>query len=200
MLFRLLAVVSLLSPASAFRVPAARSPSRSAARASSPTLQFGKKKSRYADDGTREQGLDLMSGVDSGLSKGLFSNFKFGTEVEVVPKDKKGKKKGGPRGPRGMARDNSDRGLGGNNSYRNTESARLSDNSGDPGQAIRKARLEAYINSDYAPADKTFGKIIAGSLILVILGLLGGVVAYYGIDGLVFAGSGGKYDSLNLTL
>jgi hypothetical protein len=26
------------------------------------------------------------------------------------------------------------------------------------------------------------------------------VVAYYGIDGLVFAGSGGKYDSLNLTI
>mmetsp|Transcript_36637 Transcript_36637/g.96714 ORF Transcript_36637/g.96714 Transcript_36637/m.96714 type:complete len:143 (+) Transcript_36637:297-725(+) len=91
-------------------------------------------------------------------------------------------------------------GLGGNQSYRNTESRRLSANSGDPGQAIRKQRLAEYVNNDYAPADKTFGKIIAGSLILVILALLGGVVAYYGVDGLVFAGSGGKYDSVNLTM
>ena len=125
-----------------------------------------------------------MSGVDTRLSKGLFSGFKWGTEVDVIPTDGASK--------------NSDRGLGGNQSYRNTESARLS--SADPGQRIRKAKLEAYITSEEAPADKTIGKILSGSLILTILALLGGVVAYYGIDGLVFAGSGGKYDSLNLTI
>jgi len=153
-----------------------------------------KKKSRFADDGTREKGTDLMSGVDQGLSKGLFSGFKWGTEVDVMPTVGASKKKA----TKGMAKDNSDRGLGGNQSYRNTESARLS--SADPGQRIRKAKLEAYITSEEAPADKTSGKIISGSLILTILALLGGVVAYYGIDGLVFAGSGGKYDSLNLTI
>ena len=136
-----------------------------------------------------------MSGVDQGLSKGLFSGFKWGTEVDVIPTD--GAKKGA-KATKGMAKDNSDRGLGGNQSYRNTESARLS--SADPGQRIRKAKLEAYITSEEAPADKTIGKILSGSLILTILALLGGVVAYYGIDGLVFAGRGGKYDSLNLTI
>ena len=133
-----------------------------------------------------------MSGVDQGLSKGLFSGFKWGTEVDVIPTDGASKKKGA------KATKDSDRGLGGNQSYRNTESARLS--SADPGQRIRKAKLEAYITSEEAPADKTIGKILSGSLILTILALLGGVVAYYGIDGLVFAGSGGKYDSLNLTI
>ena len=133
-----------------------------------------------------------MSGVDQGLSKGLFSGFKWGTEVDVIPTDGASKKKGA------KATKAEDRGLGGNQSYRNTESARLS--SADPGQRIRKAKLEAYITSEEAPADKTIGKILSGSLILTILALLGGVVAYYGIDGLVFAGSGGKYDSLNLTI
>ena len=137
-----------------------------------------------------------MSGVDQGLSKGLFSGFKWGTEVDVIPTDGASKKKGA-KATKGMS-NSEDRGLGGNQSYRNTESARLS--SADPGQRIRKAKLEAYITSEEAPADKTIGKILSGSLILTILALLGGVVAYYGIDGLVFAGSGGKYDSLNLTI
>ena len=140
-----------------------------------------------------------MSGVDQGLSKGLFSGFKWGTEVDVIPTDGASKKKGA-KATKGMGAKatNTNSGLGGNQSYRNTESARLS--SADPGQRIRKAKLEAYITSEEAPADKTIGKILSGSLILTILALLGGVVAYYGIDGLVFAGSGGKYDSLNLTI
>jgi len=189
----------LLCSASAFTV---RSPAitlssvapRTVGRSPAIAMQMFKKKSRFADDGTREKGTDLMSGVDQGLSKGLFSGFKWGTEVDVMPTVGASKKKA----TKGMAKDNSDRGLGGNQSYRNTESARLS--SADPGQRIRKAKLEAYITSDEAPADKTIGKILSGSLILTILALLGGVVAYYGIDGLVFAGSGGKYDSLNLTI
>ncbi len=111
------------------------------------------------------------------------------------PKD--GKKKKGGKAMRGMAADNSDRGLGGNQSYRNTESARLG---ADASQRIRKAKLEAYITSEEAPTDKTIGKIISGSLILTLIALLCGVVAYYGVDGLVFAGSGGKYDSINLTM
>jgi hypothetical protein len=182
------------SPAITVSSAAPRTAGRSPAIA---TMQMFKKKSRFADDGTREKGTDLMSSVDQGLSKGLFSGFKWGTEVDVIPTDGASKKKGA-KATKGMAKDNSDRGLGGNQSYRNTESARLS--SADPGQRIRKAKLEAYITSEEAPADKTIGKILSGSLILTILALLGGVVAYYGIDGLVFAGSGGKYDSLNLTI
>ena len=139
-----------------------------------------KSKSRFGDDGTRETGVTLFD--DSGLSKGLFSNFKWGTEVEVGEKKKD---ESGKKGARGMAGDNSDRGLSGNQSYRNTETARFM--GGDPGQEIRKQKLEAYINSDAPAADKTFGKIIAGSLILTLIALLGGVVAYYGIDGLIAA-------------
>ena len=52
---------------------------------------------------------------------------------------------------------------------------------------VRKERLAAYLNNDEEAADKTFGKIIAGSLILTLIALLGGVVAYYGIDGLIAA-------------
>ena len=175
------------SPAITVSSAAPRTAGRSPAIA---TMQMFKKKSRFADDGTREKGTDLLSGVDQGLSKGLFSGFKWGTEVDVIPTDGASKKKGA-KATKGMSN-------GGNQSYRNTESARLS--SADPGQRIRKAKLEAYITSEEAPADKTIGKILSGSLILTILALLGGVVAYYGIDGLVFAGSGGKYDSLNLTI
>lgn len=140
------------------------------------------RKSRYADDGTRQQGTTgLQDGADKLLAGGLFSRFSFGKEVEVGPATKP--KKGAPRG---MARDNSDRGLRGNTAYRNTESARLR-GSVDQGQRLRNQRLEEYINSEEAPADKTFGKIISGSLILVLIALLGGVVSYYGIDGLVAA-------------
>ena len=81
----------------------------------------------------------------------------------------------------------SDRGLGGNNAYRNTESARLG--TVDEGQRIRKERLEAYITSTEEGADKTFGKIISGSLILTLIALLLGVIAYYGVDGLIGAGT-----------
>ena len=145
-----------------------------------------KSKSRYGDDGTRLEGADTIGDVDSKLGKGFFSGFKWGTEVDVGPAkkaDKRAKKGAVPFG------DNSDRRLGGNNAYRDIESARLA-GSVDEGQRIRKQRLEAYINSDEAPADKTFGKIISGSLILVLIALLSGVVAYYGIDGLLDIGGG----------
>ena len=70
------------------------------------------------------------------------------------------------------------------NSYRNTESARLG---GEEGQQIRKAKLEAYINSDLEASDGTFGKIIAGSLLFTITAGLVGVYMYYGGDGLMTA-------------
>jgi len=146
-------------------------------------MQFGgrKSKSRFGDDGTREEGVDLMGAMEKPFGGGLFSGFKWGTEVEVGPKKKA--KKSAARGTRRIpVGDNSDRGLGGNQAYRNTESARLG---GEEGQRIRKAKLEAYITSEEAPADKTFGKIISGSLILTLILLLGAVVNYYGIDGLL---------------
>jgi hypothetical protein len=161
-----------------------------------PPIAMGARKSRYADDGTREKGSDLQSGVDGALKGGLFSGFKWGTEVEVGdPKLKTPAKKGGKVFGDGAG---SDKGLGGNQSYRNTESKRLR-GSVDEGQQIRQRKLEEYINSDLEGSDKTFGKIIAGSLILTLIALLCGVVAYYGIDGMIFAGSGGKSTGLDIT-
>ena len=158
-------------------------PSPTAAARAPILIAMGAKKSRYADDGTREAGINIVD--DESLAKGFFSNFKWGTEVDVGPAKEKGAKKKGAKFGDGAG---SDRGLGGNQAYRNTESARLSD--GIESQRIRKERLEAYINSDEAPADPLFGKIIAGSLILVLITLLGGVGAYYGIDGLLAIGNG----------
>eukprot|EP00965_Chrysotila_dentata_P255107 6212104-Pleurochrysis_carterae.AAC.3 len=45
-------------------------------------------------------------------------------------------------------------------------------------------QLEAYVNSEEDAADPLIGKIIAGSLLLTIFGLLYAVYAYYGADGL----------------
>ena len=146
-------------------------------------LMAARKNSRFADDGTREKGLNLID--DEKLGSGFFSNFKFGTEVEVkTSKPKKGASKkviGDGAG--------SDRGLGGNQAYRNTESARLRGSS-DEGQRIRNQKLEAYLDNDLESADKTFGKIIAGSLILTLIALLAGVISYYGIDGMIAVGNG----------
>ncbi len=52
------------------------------------------------------------------------------------------------------------------------------------GNNIRQQRLEEYVNSDYAPADPLIGKIVAGSALLAIFGLLFAAFAYYGADGL----------------
>ena len=147
-------------------------------------------KSRYGDDGTRLKGANTIDDVDKSLGGGLFSGFKWGTEVEVGDPAVLAKKKGAKKANKkkifgdGMG---SDRGLGGNNAYRNTESARLG--TVDEGQRIRKERLEAYITSTEEGADKTFGKIISGSLILTLIALLLGVIAYYGVDGLIGAGT-----------
>ena len=100
---------------------------------------------------------------------------------------------GGSRYEDGEDRRLSQGGLGGGNSlrkgtgnsYRNTESARFG--SADPGQQIRKEKLEAYINSEYEASDGTFGKIISGSLLLSLFCLFIGVYQYYGADGLMTA-------------
>ena len=141
--------------------------------------------------------------------QGLFSNFKWGTEVEVGPAKKP--KKATKQGRRFGDGAGSDRGLGGNVAYRNTETARFG--GADEGQMIRKAKLEAYINSTEEAADKSFGRLIAGSFLLTLIALLGGVarpprlergisravpdrscvriaapqIAYYGLDGLIAA-------------
>ena len=150
-----------------------------------PSMQLwaGRKRNRYEDDGTRLEGADSIGSVDEKLKKGWFSDFKFGTEVDVVPLEPqgKGRKKAAARG---MASDNSDRGLGGNQAYRNTESARFGDLET---QQIRKRNLEAYLNSEEEASDGTFGKIISGAALLSIFGGLVGVYFYYGGDGLLRA-------------
>ena len=100
-----------------------------------------------------------------------------------MPLDKIAKKKG----LGGMMKDNSDRGLGGNQAYRNTESARLRGSS-DKGQQIRAKNLEAYINSTEEAADPIVGKIISGSALFSIFAGLIGIYVYYGADGLAAAG------------
>ena len=70
--------------------------------------------------------------------------------------------------------------------YTNTESRRLAWGTADEGQQIRKAKLEAYLDNDLDATDGTFGKIIAGSFLLVLFSLLGAVFFYYGgVDGLL---------------
>lgn len=122
MIARILLLSALASSACGLRVaPALRGAARGKAPAATMQLWAGKKKSRYEDDGSRLQGASTIDNVDDKLKGGWFSNFKFGTEVEVaVPKDAK-KKKGATRG---MAADNSARG-GGGGAFRNSESARF---------------------------------------------------------------------------
>jgi len=153
------------------------------ARMPAPSMQLwaGRKRNRYEDDGTRLEGADSIGTVDEKLKKGWFSDFNFGTEVDVVPLEPQGK---GKKAARGMASDNSDRGLGGNQAYRNTESARFGDLET---QQIRKRNLEAYLNSEEEASDGTFGKIISGAALLSIFGGLVGVYFYYGGDGLLRA-------------
>lgn len=79
----------------------------------------------------------------------------------------------------GVGKPNLGRAFGmGGLAYRNTESARFG--SADEGQQIRKAKLEAYLDNDMEASDGTFGKIIAGSFLVVLFSLLFAVVQYYG--------------------
>ena len=55
-------------------------PSPTAAARAPILIAMGAKKSRYADDGTREAGINIVD--DESLAKGFFSNFKWGTEVD----------------------------------------------------------------------------------------------------------------------
>ena len=52
-------------------------------------------------------------------------------------------------------------------------------------QRIRQANLEAYVNSEEAPADGTIVKIIAGCALFSILGGLIGIYMYYGGDSIM---------------
>jgi len=177
----------LASGAAGFSLASSASSSRILMRNNAPIMRNGgPSKSRFGDDGTRETGIAIGDGISekilSSPLSGLFKGFKWGTEVEVVGDEARTKKAPAKKAPENGGRVAG--GMAGINAYRNTESARLG---GEEGQQIRKAKLEAYINSEAPAADKTFGKIIAGSLILTLIALLGGVVAYYGIDGLNYA-------------
>ena len=81
--------------------------------------------------------------MDKKLGGGLFSGFKWGTEAEVGPEKKPAKKVAKKRVGDGFG---SDRGLGGNNAYRNTESARLSD--ADESQRSTVAQASIPLASD----------------------------------------------------
>jgi hypothetical protein len=53
------------------------------------------------------------------------------------------------------------------------------------------SQLEAYVYSEEEATDGTFGKIVAGSLLVTIAALLAGVMMYYGgTDALVSARTG----------
>ena len=160
-----------LGVAPALRGPALRGAAHGRAPIATMQLWAGKKRSRYEDDGSRLQGADLN--VDDNLKGGWFSDFKWGTEVEVVDTTKKPQKKKQQQG-----------GGGGSGAYTNVESARFS---GLESQQIRKRNLEAYINSEEEASDGTFGKIISGSALVSIFAGLVGVYLYYGGDGLLAA-------------
>ena len=168
-----------LGVAPALRGPALRGAAHGRAPTATMQLWAGKKRSRYEDDGSRLQGADLN--VDDQLKGGWFSDFKWGTEVEVVDTTKKPQKKknqqqrgDGKKPGRGAA----------TGAYTNVESARFS---GLESQQIRKRNLEAYINSEEEASDGTFGKIISGSALVSIFAGLIGVYIYYGGDGLLAA-------------
>ena len=118
----------LAAAATSFTLPGGSPVCRMPAAARAPALiAMGakKSKSRFGDDGTREDGVDLQGAMEAGISGGFFSNFKWGTEVDVGPKDEpKPTKKGMKKKVVGDGA-GSDRGIGGNFAYRNTESARL---------------------------------------------------------------------------
>jgi len=146
-----------------------------ATRAKQPSMQLwaGKKRNRYEDDGSRLNGAEF--GVDDeALSKGWFSNFKFGTEVEVVSTDKdyllsKAKKVEKTKAVERM----------GDQAYFGSEVSQ-----------IRQRKLEAFLNSEEEATDGTFGKIMSGSALLAIFGGLVAVYFYYGGDGLMQATAG----------
>ena len=163
-----------LGVAPALRGPALRGAAHGRAPTATMQLWAGKKRSRYEDDGSRLQGADLN--VDDQLKGGWFSDFKWGTEVEVVDTTKKPQKK----------KKQQQGGGGGSGAYTNVESARFS---GLESQQIRKRNLEAYINSEEEASDGTFGKIISGSALVSIFAGLIGVYIYYGGDGLMAATS-----------
>jgi len=140
-----------------------------ASRAMRPSMQLwaGRKRNRYEDDGSRLKGADF--GVDDeALSKGWFSSFKFGTEVEVVGTDKP-KAKAEKKAPVG----------GLDQAYFGKETSE-----------IRQRKLESFLNSEEEATDGTFGKIMSGSALLSIFGGLVAVYFYYGGDGLMQATAG----------
>ena len=57
-------------------------------------------------------------------------------------------------------------------------------------QMIRAQKLDAYLNNDLEATDGTFGKIMAGTFLLTLFGLLFAVFIYYGTDGLAAATAG----------
>jgi hypothetical protein len=54
-------------------------------------------------------------------------------------------------------------------------------------QRKRAKKVEQYLDNDLEAADPLIGKIIAGSMLVTLFGLLFAVFAYYGVDGLMAA-------------
>lgn len=54
-------------------------------------------------------------------------------------------------------------------------------------QRARAEKVEAYLDNDLEAADPLFGKIIAGCMLVVLLGGLIAIFLYYGADGLASA-------------
>lgn len=132
-------------------------------------------------DSTEGEGIDYSSGIDSVFNKfanGPLSMF-APKESEPLPKGKKAKGRS-LQGVREL-----DRGIG--NAF--GVSVMGNDNFGSlPGQKKRAKALKAYLS---APAGSDRGPIyiVFGSFLVVLLGLLFAVGAYYGADGLSAAGT-----------
>jgi len=54
-------------------------------------------------------------------------------------------------------------------------------------QRIRAMKVDAYLDNDLEAADGMIGKVIAGSMLITLFGLLFAVWSYYGADGLMAA-------------
>ena len=54
-------------------------------------------------------------------------------------------------------------------------------------QKARAMKVDAYLDNDLEAADPLIGKIIAGSMLFTLIGLLVAVFMYYGADGLAAA-------------
>lgn len=88
----------------------------------------------------------------------------------------------GKQGKRSRFEDGDDKRM----SQRRVGASKMEKFGGTESSRIRQAKLEAYVYSEEDPTDGTIGKVIAGSFLITLFGLLAAVFMYYGgVDGLV---------------